>query len=89
MNFYRADQSLRDLLALYLPDDLRAHLEPHLDRLGGLAAGELDECAALADNIRRSCIIATDSDATGNGSNTIRRIGGSRRSRTANSASTR
>ena len=49
MNFYRADQSLRDLLALYLPDDLRAHLEPHLDRLGGLAAGELDECAALAD----------------------------------------
>ena len=49
MNFYRVDESLRDLLALYLADDLRAHLEPHLDRLGGLAAGELDECAALAD----------------------------------------
>jgi hypothetical protein len=49
MNFYRADQSLRDLLAIYLPEDLRTHLDPHLDRLGALAAGELDECAALAD----------------------------------------
>ncbi len=49
MNFYRDDAALRDLLAIYLPDDLRAHLAPHLDRLGGLAAGELDECAALAD----------------------------------------
>jgi acyl-CoA dehydrogenase len=36
MNFYRDDQALRDLLALYLPDDLFAHLQPHLDRLGGL-----------------------------------------------------
>jgi len=49
MNFYRDDESLLDLLALYLPDDLRVHLAPHLDRLGALAAGELDECAALAD----------------------------------------
>jgi acyl-CoA dehydrogenase len=49
MNFYRADESLRDLLVLYLADDLRAHLEPHLDRLGELAGGELDVCAALAD----------------------------------------
>src|SRR5262245_14022355 len=48
-NFYRADPALRDLLAAYLADDLRAHLEPSLDRLGELAAGELDECAALAD----------------------------------------
>ena len=49
MNFYRADSALRDLLHLYLEPGLRAHLEPHLDRLGALAAGELDECAALAD----------------------------------------
>jgi acyl-CoA dehydrogenase len=49
MNFYRDDQALQDLLAMYLPDDLFAHLLPHLNRLGGLAAGELDECAALAD----------------------------------------
>ena len=49
MNFFRADASLQDLLAIYLADDLRAHLEPHLNRLGELAAGELDECAALAD----------------------------------------
>jgi acyl-CoA dehydrogenase len=45
MNFYRADAALRDLLDEYL----RAHLEPYLDRLGELAACELDECAALAD----------------------------------------
>jgi acyl-CoA dehydrogenase len=49
MNFYRGDPALRDLLDLYLDAGLRAHLEPHLDRLGALAAGELDECAALAD----------------------------------------
>jgi acyl-CoA dehydrogenase len=49
MNFFRDDPALQDLLALYLPEALFAHLAPHLDRLGELAAGELDECAALAD----------------------------------------
>jgi alkylation response protein AidB-like acyl-CoA dehydrogenase len=49
MNFFRGDHALQDLLALYLPQDLLTHLTPYLDRLGGLAAGELDECAALAD----------------------------------------
>ncbi len=48
-NFFRIDPALRDLLALYLDDALLTHLEPHLDRLGALAAGELDECAAQAD----------------------------------------
>jgi len=37
MNFYRADPALTDLLRL------------HLDRLGELAGGYLDECARLAD----------------------------------------
>ena len=49
MNFYRADPSLADLLRLYLPADLFAHIDPHLDRLGALAGGRLDECARIAD----------------------------------------
>jgi hypothetical protein len=49
MNFYRADPALTDLLRLHLPDALFRHIEPHLDRLGALAGGHLDECARLAD----------------------------------------
>src|SRR6201991_2469872 len=49
MNFYRADPALTDLLRLYLPDALFRHIEPQLDRLGGLAGGHLDECARIAD----------------------------------------
>ena len=49
MNFYRADPALMDLLRLHLPEALFRHIEPHLDRLGGLAGGHLDECARLAD----------------------------------------
>ncbi|HEY3678530.1 MAG TPA: acyl-CoA dehydrogenase family protein [Bradyrhizobium sp.] len=49
MNFYRADPALTDLLRLHLPDVLFRHIEPHLDRLGELAGGHLDECARLAD----------------------------------------
>jgi acyl-CoA dehydrogenase len=50
MNFYRADPALTDLLRLHLPDALFRHIEPHLDRLGELAGGYLDECARLADH---------------------------------------
>jgi hypothetical protein len=49
MNFYRADQALTDLLRIHLPETLFRHIEPHLDRLGELAGGRLDECARLAD----------------------------------------
>jgi acyl-CoA dehydrogenase len=49
MNFYRADPALTDLLRVHLPDALFLHIEPHLDRLGALAGGHLDECARLAD----------------------------------------
>ena len=49
MNFYRADPALTDLLRIHLPATLFGHIEPHLDRLGTLAAGHLDECARLAD----------------------------------------
>src|SRR6478752_3400384 len=49
MNFYRADPALADLLRLYLSEELFRHIEPHLDQLGELAGGHLDECARLAD----------------------------------------
>jgi acyl-CoA dehydrogenase len=49
LNFYSIDESLRDLIGLYMEPALRAHLEPHLRRLGELAGGRLDELAATAD----------------------------------------
>ena len=49
LNFYRADPVLADLLRLYLPEALFDHIDPHLDRLGELAGGHLDDCARLAD----------------------------------------
>src|SRR5262249_6113026 len=49
VNFYRLDEAFRSLLDLYMEPALRAHLEPHYDRLGELAGGHLDELADLAD----------------------------------------
>ena len=49
INFYRADPALTDLLRIHLDIRLFRHIEPHLDRLGALAGGPLDECARLAD----------------------------------------
>lgn len=49
LNFYAIDRALKDLLPLYLPPDLIAHLAPHLDRLGDRAGNRLDELAAIAD----------------------------------------
>lgn len=49
MNFYRADPALADLLRIHLPKQLFDHIEPHLDRLGALVGGPLDEAARLAD----------------------------------------
>ncbi|MET0707579.1 MAG: acyl-CoA dehydrogenase family protein [Tardiphaga sp.] len=49
MNFYRADPALADLLRIHLPDDLFRHIEPHLERLGGLVGGPLDEAGRMAD----------------------------------------
>jgi len=48
-DFYARDRGLQQLLALYLPDGMRAHLEPHFKRLGVLAGGRLDELARVAD----------------------------------------
>ncbi len=48
-NFFECDPDLQALLELYLDEDTYRHLRPHLSRLGELAAGELDECAYLAN----------------------------------------
>jgi alkylation response protein AidB-like acyl-CoA dehydrogenase len=49
INLYRADPSFAPLLKYYLGEKLFAHLEPHFERMGQLAGGELDALAALAD----------------------------------------
>jgi alkylation response protein AidB-like acyl-CoA dehydrogenase len=49
MDFYAADQGLRDLLAIYLPGAVLEHLTPHLQLLGQLAGGRLDDLARTAD----------------------------------------
>ncbi len=49
MDFLAADRGLRDLLAIYLPSDTRATLDPHYARLGQLAGNRLDELARVAD----------------------------------------
>jgi alkylation response protein AidB-like acyl-CoA dehydrogenase len=48
-NFFEIDRGLQDLLALYVPDDLRKSLLPHYHALGALAGGRLDELARTAD----------------------------------------
>ena len=48
-NFWRDDPALADLLALRMEPRLLAHLAPHYDRLGGLAAGRLDQLAREMD----------------------------------------
>ena len=52
VNLFDADPVLAQLLPLYLPADLLAHLQPHLRRLGGLAGGLLDTLAHSADKHR-------------------------------------
>ncbi len=49
MDFFAADQGLRDLLGIYLPAEVLEHLTPHYQHLGQLAGGRLDELARTAD----------------------------------------
>jgi acyl-CoA dehydrogenase len=50
VNAFEEDAGFEALLKLYLPDDLLAHLRPHLHRLGKLAGGPLDALAGTADH---------------------------------------
>ncbi|MTH96188.1 acyl-CoA dehydrogenase family protein [Roseibium sp. RKSG952] len=49
LNFYEIDRSLQDLLTLYVPEDLRVHLQPHLERFGALVGNEVDDWSRLSD----------------------------------------
>jgi alkylation response protein AidB-like acyl-CoA dehydrogenase len=49
LNLFAADSDFDELLGLYLDPELHRHLRPHLERLGALAGGELDEAALSAD----------------------------------------
>ncbi len=49
LDFHAADRGLRDLLAIYLPADVRAILDPHFARLGQIAGTRLDALARIAD----------------------------------------
>ena len=49
VNNYLEDTELQQLLALYLPADLCAHLQPYFERMGELAGGAVDDWALEAD----------------------------------------
>ena len=49
LNAFRADPAMRRLLEVYLDAETFAALLPHLDRMGGLVGGELEELALTAD----------------------------------------
>lgn len=49
LNFFDIDQSLQDLLTLYLPQDLREHMTPIYQRLGDIAGNKLDDLARMCD----------------------------------------
>ena len=49
INYYSTDTELQQLLALYMPADLYAHLQPYFERMGELAGGAVDDWAMDAD----------------------------------------
>ena len=49
LNFFKVDESLKGLLNIYMPDDLRQHMEPHFDRLGEISGNQLDDWSREAD----------------------------------------
>ncbi|WP_256568316.1 acyl-CoA dehydrogenase family protein [Bradyrhizobium sp. CCGUVB14] len=49
LNYYAIDQSVRDLLPLYMEAPLLAHLEPHLAELGALAGSKLYDLSDQAE----------------------------------------
>ncbi len=49
MNFFSIDKGLQSGMAAYLPEGLRAVVEPQMHRLGELAGGRLDALARIAD----------------------------------------
>ncbi len=48
-NFYQIDPAFQAILKHHMTPDLHAHLEPHLDRLGEISGGRLDDLARQAE----------------------------------------
>jgi acyl-CoA dehydrogenase len=48
-NFYHLDPGFQALLKFYMEPKLHAHMAPHLERLGELAGGKLDDLSRTAD----------------------------------------
>lgn len=59
INLFTADADLLPLMSLYLPPELLSHLTPHLQRLGSLAGGRLEELAARADKHPPELVVRT------------------------------
>jgi acyl-CoA dehydrogenase len=51
LDFYGSDPSLKGMLEIYLSAAERAHMEPHLQRLGRLVGARLDDLAREADKM--------------------------------------
>jgi len=51
LDFYGSDPSLKGMLQIYLSAAERTHMEPHLQRLGRLVGGRLDDLAREADKM--------------------------------------
>ncbi|WP_169542836.1 acyl-CoA dehydrogenase family protein [Sneathiella aquimaris] len=49
LNFFEIDQSLQDVMEIYLPEDLREHMRPVFHNLGEIAGNRLDELSRIAD----------------------------------------
>ena len=49
LNFFEIDHQFQSLLPLYLTPEERSHFTPHLERLGEVAGGRLNELAMIAD----------------------------------------
>lgn len=52
LNYYSADNSVQDLLPLYMEATLLAHLKPHLAELGELAGGRLHDLSDQAERLQ-------------------------------------
>jgi len=48
-NFYHLDPGFKALLKQYMDPKHHSHMEPHFERLGGLAGGKLDDLSREAD----------------------------------------
>ena len=88
-DFYALDRGLQQLLALYLPARLHAHMEPHFKRLGVLPADGSTSSHGSPTRMVPCCTRATGPGATRIGSSTTPPTAKWRRLPSAISSSTR